>query len=178
VTSWLRRTRRDEERSTAELVAEVTSSPPPADGQPLICTVFRRDGSEEMEIETGGQRITDLLNGMDDESTADVLLVVPPSQELDPRRRLHRPGQDVRVVVGPYEVVGLLHVPPGTQATGFIARVNPRFVPITQATIRLVDDESEHVAAPVVLANLRLAASLREIAPEDQQPRMEPLTEG
>ena len=108
---------------------------------------------------------------MDDAATADILLVVPPAQDLDPSRRLHRPGQDVRMLIGPYEVRGHVHVPPGSQATGYLARMNPRFVPITQATIRVVDDETSHMVVDVVLANLRLASSLREVSPADQEPR-------
>jgi hypothetical protein len=139
--------------------------------QPLACQVFRADGTGEMAIETGGERVTDLLNRMDDASAAEIFLLIPPTQEFDARRRLHRPGQDVRMVIGPYEVLGQVHVPPGTLPTAYLGRVNPRFVPITHATIRLVDGDGAKVSAEVVLANLRLASLLREVAPADQEPR-------
>ena len=67
---------------------------------------------------------------------AEVLLLVPPHESGDPQRHLHRPGRALRVVIGPYEVTGDAHVPPGAQPTGFLLRVRPRWVALTNATIQ------------------------------------------
>ena len=85
----------------------------------------------------------------------DVLLVVPPAQPSDPQRRLHRPRQPVDVRVGPFEVSGSVHVPPGAQASGYLYRLNPHFVPITEAVIKRVDPEPLERRDAVVLVNLR-----------------------
>jgi hypothetical protein len=85
----------------------------------------------------------------------EVLLVVPPAQSSDPQRRLHRPRQPVEVSIGPFEVSGSVHVPPGAQASGYLYRVNPHFVPITEAVIRRVEPEPLERRDAVVLVNLQ-----------------------
>ena len=85
----------------------------------------------------------------------EVLLVVPPARPSDPLRRLHRPRQPVDVRIGPFEVSGSVHVPPGTQASGYLYRINPHFVPITEALIKRVDPEPFERRDEVVLVNLR-----------------------
>lgn len=84
----------------------------------------------------------------------DVLLVVPPAQASDPRRRLHRPRQPVDLSIGPFQVSGSVHVPPGAQASGYLYRVNPHFVAITEAVIKRVDPEPLERRDAVVLVNL------------------------
>ena len=80
---------------------------------------------------------------------------MPPRQASDPQRRLHRPRQPVDLRIGPFEVSGSVHVPPGAQASGYLYRVNPRFVPITEAVIKRADAEPLERRDQVVLVNLR-----------------------
>jgi hypothetical protein len=122
------------------------------------------DASLTATLEVGGERVTDLLNR--DELAApfeDVLLVVPPSRPTDPRRRLHRPRHAIEVEVGPFEVAGTMHVPPGAQAAGYLARVNPRFVPVTNAVIRRHGGTPPEWYADVVLVNV---SSMRHLTEE------------
>jgi hypothetical protein len=133
----------------------------------------------QLHLREESGRLTDLLNreapvafdrtdGMTPPAIDDLLVVVPPPQTTDAQRRLHRPGHPVKVVIGPYEVVGQAHVPPGAQPTGFLLRTNPRFVPLTGATIRstLGTIPDQHV--DVAIVNLHAAESFRDLTPEDQ----------
>ena len=112
------------------------------------------NSSLTVAIEPGSERITDLLNrNALAEFLEDLLLVFPPARPTDPGRRLHRVRQPIEVRVGPFEVTGTMHVPPGTDAAGFLARANPRFVPITHATIRRRGATPPEWNADVVLLN-------------------------
>ena len=107
------------------------------------------------DVAAGEERVTDLLN-RDALPTPfdDVLLVVPPPRTTDPRRRLHRPRRGIEVQIGPFEVQGTMHVPPGAQAAGYLARVNPRFVPVTQAIVRRPEESHPDWFAEVVLLSV------------------------
>jgi hypothetical protein len=85
---------------------------------------------------------------------ADALLVLPPPQGTDPTTRLHRPRQPIDLAIGPFLVSGMVHVPAGAQAAGFLSRQNARFAPITRATIRAQGLEEVEWYADVVLVNL------------------------
>jgi len=85
----------------------------------------------------------------------EVLLVVPPPQQSDPQRRLHRPRQPIDVRIGRFAVSGSVHVPPGAQASGYLYRVNPHFVPVTEAVIRSSEPDPFERRDAVVLVNLR-----------------------
>ncbi len=134
--------------------------------------VLGPDGPRSVEIRTGGERITDVLNRLGEAESDGMLLVLPPEQAHDPRRHLHRPGQSLRVRIEPYEVVGLVHVPPGSQPMGYLGRVNPRFVPLTDAVIRLTDGSPDELRSSVVIVNLPRAQEVREIAAADREPRV------
>ena len=91
------------------------------------------------------------------------LLVFPPPQATNPNRRLHRPKQPVEIVIGPFEISGVVSIPPGAQAAGFMFRQNVRFTPVTRAAVRdtrLVDFEQR---AEVVLVNLRRVGTIRDV---------------
>jgi hypothetical protein len=160
---------------------EVVSPPPEVD----TVEVFDASGSRQMQIDTKGVRISDLLNAeegivpsrpvSDEEPTAQggrwlpldlhaTLLLIPPSRPTDARQRLHRPRQAVRLQVGPYVVTGGAHVPPGTQPTAFLLRHRRRFVPLTDAWIVGGPDERAAFSAPIVLVNLASAESIRDAA--------------
>jgi hypothetical protein len=85
---------------------------------------------------------------------ADALLVVPPPQGTDPTKRLHRPRQPIDLAIGPFLVSGMVHVPAGAQAAGFLSRQSARFAPVTRATIRADGQEEVEWYADVVLVNL------------------------
>ncbi len=91
------------------------------------------------------------------------LLVFPPPQATNPTRRLHRPRQPIEIVVGPFEVSGVVSVPPGAQAAGFIFRQNVRFTPVTRAVVRDTRLVGFEERAEVVLVNLRRVATIRDL---------------
>ena len=143
-----------------------------------------------METEGGMPRTTDLLNHTDDQlriresgdtnwEFVDVdalLVVIPPEQISDPKMRLHRPRQQVRVKVGPYVVDGAAHVPAGSQATSFLVPQRHHFVPLTEATIQQ-EQRSGDYRVDVAIVNLRMAESLRKVVPLEAGVRDESDTE-
>jgi len=93
----------------------------------------------------------------------DALLIVPPAQATDPLRRLHRPRQPVEVVIGPFVVSGMVHVPPGAQAAGFLLRQNLRFAAVTRANVRDSARDGVEQRAEVVLINMRRVETMRDV---------------
>jgi hypothetical protein len=159
--------------------------PPPTT---VAVEVYTARDAFRLEIDCAGERTTDVLNHggvlrgrqlIDDAEASpldggsfeipvdDVLLVIPPEQPTNPQRRLHRPRQTVRVKIGSYEVTGDAHVPAGAQVSGFLARVAPRFVPLTDAVIRDGADARLERRVPVALTNYRAASAVKEVRPED-----------
>jgi hypothetical protein len=104
----------------------------------------------------------------------DALLVLPPPQVTDPSRRLHRPRQPVEVVIGPFVVSGLVHVPPGAQAAGFLLRQNARFAPVTRAAVRDSGLEGFEQRAEVVLVNMRRIETIRDVGLDEPEPFASP----
>lgn len=146
-------------------------------------------------MDLGHRRLTDLVNGQTavrvvlfdmppedpsqpipmradqswtDLSVEDALLVFPPPQPTDPQRRLHRPKQPVEIRIGPFEVFGSVHIPPGAQAAGFLFRLQARFTPITRATVRDTRLAGYEQRAEVVLVNLKLVDVIRDVGVDDQ----------
>lgn len=91
------------------------------------------------------------------------LLVFPPPQATNPNRRLHRPKQPVEIVIGPFEIAGVVSIPPGAQAAGFIFRQNVRFTPVTRAAVRDTRLAGFEQRAEVVLVNLRRVGTIRDV---------------
>jgi hypothetical protein len=91
------------------------------------------------------------------------LLVFPPPQPTDPNRRLHRPKQPIEIVIGPFEISGVVSIPPGAQAAGFIFRQNVRFTPVTRASVRDTRLVGFEQRAEVVLVNLRRVGTIRDL---------------
>lgn len=91
------------------------------------------------------------------------LLVFPPPQPMNPTRRLHRPKQPIEIVTGPFEISGVVSIPPGAQAAGFIFRQNVRFTPVTRAVVRDTRLVGFEQRAEVVLVNLRRVATIRDL---------------
>jgi hypothetical protein len=105
---------------------------------------------------------------------ADSLLILPPPQATNPLRRLHRPKQPVEVVIGPFLVSGMVHVPPGTQAAAFLIRQNVRFAPVTRATVRDGGLAGFEQRADVVLVNMRRVETIRDIGIDEPEPLSSP----
>ena len=162
--------KRAAEAEQLETLAEVSP------GLPL--EAFLAGGIIQLRLREGTGRLTDLLNrdatvafdridGMTSPAVTDLLVVVPPPQTSDRQHRLHRPGRPVKVVIGPYEVTGQAHIPPGAQPTGFLLRTNPRFVPLTGATIHATIGSIPDQRVDVAIVNLHAARSFRDVTPED-----------
>lgn len=99
----------------------------------------------------------------------DALLVLPPPQATEPSRRLHRPKQPVEIMIGPFVVSGMVHVPAGAQAAGFVLRQNPRFAAVTRATVRKSGVEGFEQRAEVVLVNMRRVETIRDIGLDETE---------
>ena len=94
----------------------------------------------------------------------EALLVFPPPQLTDSHRRLHRPKQPIDIEIGPFEISGFVHVPPGAQAAGFLFRQNTRFAPVTRASVRDTGLPGFEQRAEVVLVNLRRVKTIRDVS--------------
>lgn len=152
--------------------------PPPPVPAPVAVRIFTNSGTRELETEGSVPRTTDLLNRTRDQLQVresggggwefvdidELLVVVPPEQGGDPKMRLHRPRQQVRVKLGPYVVDGAAHVPAGSQATSFLVPQRRHFVPLTEATIRHDASFGDYRVA-VAIVNLRMAESLSKVEP-------------
>ena len=99
----------------------------------------------------------------------DALVILPPPQQTDPLRRLHRPRQPIEAVIGPFSVSGMVHVPPGAQAAGFLLRQNLRFAPVTRATVRDSGIDGFEQRAEVVLVNMRRVETIRDIGLDEAE---------
>lgn len=93
----------------------------------------------------------------------DALLIVPPPQATNPQRRLHRPRQPVEILVGRFVISGMVHVPPGAQAAGFLFRQNVRYAAITRAVVRDTELEGFEQHADVVLVNMHRIDSIHDV---------------
>ena len=118
------------------------------DGQP-------EDLSQTIEVRPG-QRWSQL-------ALEEALLILPPPQATDPTRRLHRPRQPVEIVIGRFVVSGMVHVPPGAQAAGFLFRQDARFAAVTRAAVRDSEREGFEQRADVVLVNMRRIETIRDV---------------
>lgn len=99
----------------------------------------------------------------------DVLLILPPPQPTNPLRRLHRPKQPVEVVIGPFSVSGMVSVPPGAQAAGFLFRQNVRFAAVTRATVRDTGMPGFEQRAEVVLVNMRRIETIHDVGLDEPE---------
>jgi hypothetical protein len=103
-------------------------------------------------------------------SVGESLLILPPPQATDPQRRLHRPRQPVEIVIGPFVVSGMVHVPPGAQAAAFLIRQNARFAAVTRAAVRDSGLEGFEQRADVVLVNMRQVDKILDVGLDQPEP--------
>jgi hypothetical protein len=161
---------RDEDAAATEQLTEASTD--------QSIEAFLASELVQLRLHEESGRLTDLLNrdtpvafdrtdGGPPPAVDELLIVVPPPQPGDRARRLHRPGRPVLIVIGPYEVTGQAHVPPGTQPTGFLLRSNPRFVPLTGANIRSTLGDVPGQRVDVAIVNLRQAERFRDVTPDD-----------
>ncbi len=130
-----------------ETIRVVVLDPPPEDPSK---PVESRPGQEWVELEV-----------------EHALLVFPPPQPTNPSRRLHRPKQPIEIAIGPFEVSGVVSIPPGAQAAGFIFRQTTRFTPVTRALVRDTRLVGFEQRAEVLLVNLRRVATIRDLGVGD-----------
>jgi hypothetical protein len=107
-------------------------------------------------------------------SVEDVLLILPPPQDANPLRRLHRPRQPVEIVIGPFTVSGMVSVPPGAQAAGFLFRQNARFAPVTRATVRDGGLPGFEQRAEVVLVNMQRVETMHDVGLDQPEANASP----
>lgn len=134
--------------------------------------LYLRDGAIHGVIDSGGERMTDLLTSrsalrvqLEDGSwqafAHDALVAVAPPPHLS-RRRIHRARRRVEFTAPPYLVTGTAHLPPGTQLAPFVLQSGRIALPVTSAWIRTVDgDVSDDL--DVVILLVRSVTMAREI---------------
>lgn len=131
-------------------------------------------------VDPAGQRMTDILqrvdelailpDGADPENPDEwrtvnpeqCLIVVPPPHVSPPELRVHRPRQAVQVAIGPYAISGTAHLKAGHGEDLFFRATHP-FLPLTDAVVERAGASPE--LHEVVIVNLRLVESFREVAP-------------
>jgi len=145
----------------------------------IVVEILTEESGGTVLVEVGRDRLTDVLNRAEpgarwtSDPTApdldEILVAFPPPQETDAQRRLHRPRQPLKLCVGSYEVSGQVHVPPGTQASGYLNRVNPHFLPLTDVVVRRPDTERLERRARVAIVNFHAASIVRDISEADEE---------
>ncbi|HYM52811.1 MAG TPA: hypothetical protein VEW45_04905 [Candidatus Dormibacteraeota bacterium] len=171
--------------SAREAAPEPDSAPEPElerpIGAPALIEVFTDEARLFAEVDLSGERLSDVLNREDEVqafsidrgtngstphqsialSVESILLAIAPPQPSYAARRLHRPRHWVEIKIGGHEVLGNLHVPAGAQPDGYLVRVNPKFVALTEAEIHTDRDDWR---TEVVLVNMRQVDSLTEVS--------------
>jgi hypothetical protein len=73
----------------------------------------------------------------------------------DPVRRLRTVAEPVRLDIGPFQITGNLHRPPSSQPLAALSR-HHRFVPVTDASLDLLDGSRPRQQLGVLLVNREL----------------------
>jgi len=134
----------------------------------LIDLVNRDDAISVVPLDERFEDLSELIEMRADQSwtsvdVEDTLLIVPPPQATNPQRRLHRPRQPVEILVGRFAISGMVHVPPGAQAAGFLFRQNVRYAAVTRAVVRDTELEGFEQHADVVLVNMHRIDSIHDV---------------
>jgi hypothetical protein len=172
------------ERTQAATAAELAVEDAPLEPVELYTTTAMVHGFVEPE----GRRMSDILNSnsqlpiRDAQSTSvlkglagsegegwgtiatdDILLVMPP-EHISPRQlRVNRRQHRVRIAIGPYQVIGNAHVPPGMTLDAYALQRRIRFLAVTQAVLYATVDPAFERMAKVVLVNVGPATELTEV---------------
>ena len=99
-------------------------------------------------IEDGHQVVVDEL----EVERRELILIEIDGHQGDPIRRTRTIEDPVRLEVGPFRITGSLHRHPASQPFAALTR-HQRFVPVTGATIDLLDGSRATFARDVVLVN-------------------------
>lgn len=134
----------------------------------LIDLVNRDDAISVVLLDERFEDLSEMIEMRADQAwtsleVEDALLIVPPPQATNPQRRLHRPRQPVEILVGRFAISGMVHVPPGAQAAGFLFRQNVRYAALTRAVVRDSELEGFEQHAEVVLVNMHRIDSIRDV---------------
>jgi hypothetical protein len=134
----------------------------------LIDLVNRDDAISVVLLDERLEDLSELIEMRADQAwtsleVEDPLLIVPPPQTTNPQRRLHRPRQPVEIHLGRFVISGMVHVPPGAQAAGFLFRQNMRYAAVTRAVVRDTELEGFEQHADVVLVNMHRIDSIRDV---------------
>ncbi|MDQ3879956.1 MAG: hypothetical protein M3295_02595 [Chloroflexota bacterium] len=136
---------------------------------------------------TGGARLTDLLNerteiriwrpvstGFGGEEadggasggewlalrTADIVLAMPPDRAANRQVQVHKWARRATLSMGPFQITGSAHVPPGAEVSAYLVRLQQRFVPLTNVTIVHRDQTESELTADVAIVNATLVHSV------------------
>ena len=177
--SWKRKSNLEE--SPAE-EAEVT---------PVLESVeiFTSDRLIRAQVEAGGKRLSDILNGTYDlvifnpqsfafdgaadmnESlegeytinTDDIRIVLPPMRVSSRQMRVHRRRRRVEAQLGELFIAGSVHLNPGAELNPMAWRKQMRFIPLTNVYVRRDGENVIEREADVVLVNVGPINELREV---------------
>jgi hypothetical protein len=83
----------------------------------------------------------------------EILLAMPPAHQTKPGRRIHRKRRRAQLRIGPFDVIGTAHVPPGAELDPYVLRSRARFVAVTDALVRHTGEPPFERGAEVVLVN-------------------------
>ena len=153
--------------------------------------VYTADTRVSGWLTSGGQRLTDLLNqatevriwrpaarplfaeadgaspaaAPDGEwynlATDDILVAMPPDRVSHRQVRVHRQLQLTRLEIGPFQITGGLHVPPGAPVEAYLMRYQHRFVPLTDATVAHMGQVESEQSVDVAIVNIRQVLSIQ-----------------
>jgi hypothetical protein len=134
----------------------------------LVDLVNRDDTISVVLLDERPEDLSELIEMRADQAwtsleVEDALLIVPPPQASNPQRRLHRPRQPVEILVGRFVISGMVHVPPGAQAAGFLFRQNVRYAAITRAVVRDTELDGFEQHAEAVLVNMHRIDSIHDV---------------
>jgi hypothetical protein len=125
-------------------------------------------------VEPHGERMTDILQrsaplaflpvlaGSEEWvqlATRDLYAVVPPPHVSPPEFRVHRQRQQVHARVGRYGITGIAHLRAGEERDPLLRATKP-FLPLTDATLVIDDNESAPLHFEVLIINLEHVGEL------------------
>ncbi len=85
-------------------------------------------------------------------ATAQVLLAMPPEWRASRQLRLHRRLRRVALSVGPFNVTGNIHLPPGAEVGPHLLARGQRWLPLTEAyLLHAGEPPFEHVVSVVIV---------------------------
>ncbi len=135
--------------------------------------VFLADRIVSGHVVTEGERITDLLaerrglrvqvedGSWEQIDVDDIRLIAPPPHAS--KRRIHRSKHRVQLLVPPYQVMGVVHLPPGTQLDPFVLRTGRVVLPVTRAWLLADGDPSVDQQLDVAILAVHAIQTAKEL---------------